>query len=141
VAGLIRVSRAKNKSKKSSLVVVAYLQRTAFLLATGEYKRYALEWGLGVQNKEKRMKPIATATFIVWQEQQPKLPSCSYSCHTPVGHRTFLLQQRSVRRSSDSSKDMNGIAANSLLEEVHSSRTQLEQSLDKMSNDLKSRKW
>jgi hypothetical protein len=57
VAGLIRVSRAKNKSKKSSLVVVAYLQRTAFLLATGEYKRYALEWGLGVQNKEKKMNP------------------------------------------------------------------------------------
>jgi hypothetical protein len=62
VAGLIRVSRAKNKSKKSSLVVVvAYLQRTAFLLATGEYKRYALEWGLGVQNKEKKMNP--------WQQQ------------------------------------------------------------------------
>jgi hypothetical protein len=58
-----------------------------------------------------------------------------------VGHRTFLLQQRSVRRSSDSSKDMNRIAANSLLGEVHSSRTQLEQSLDKMSNDLKSQKW
>jgi hypothetical protein len=57
VAGLIRVSRAKNKSKKSSLVVVAYLQRTAFLLATGEYKRYALEWGLGVQSKEKKMNP------------------------------------------------------------------------------------
>jgi hypothetical protein len=57
VAGLIRVSRAKNKSKKRSLVVVAYLQRTAFLLVTGEYKRYSLEWGLGVQNKEKKMNP------------------------------------------------------------------------------------
>jgi hypothetical protein len=32
-----------------------------------------------------------------------------------VGHRTFLLQQR---RSSDRSKDMNRIAANSLLGEV-----------------------
>jgi hypothetical protein len=54
VAGLIRVSRAKNKS---SLLLVAYLQRTAFLLATGEYKRYALERELGVQNKEKKMNP------------------------------------------------------------------------------------
>jgi hypothetical protein len=35
-----------------------------------------------------------------------------------VGSRTFLHQQRSVRRSSDSSKDMNRIAANSLLGEV-----------------------
>jgi len=71
---------------------------------------------------------MATATFIIWQQQQPKLPSCSYSCHTPVGHRTFLLQQRSVRRSSDSSKDMNRIAANSLLGEV----TPVELSLNKV---------
>jgi hypothetical protein len=45
-----------------------------------------------------------------------------------VGHRTFLLQQRSVRRSSDSSKDMNRIAANSLLGEV----TPVELSLNKV---------
>jgi hypothetical protein len=76
VAGLIKVSRAKNKSKKRSLVVVAaYLQRTAFLLATGEFKRYALEWGLGVHNQEKKNEHIATAT------KTPKLLLLlSYSC-------------------------------------------------------------